>query len=291
MKTLLTLKRHVFLLALAFLAFACQDETLNELSKNKPGHDLPHETSRGHHHKKHNTYVLVHGAWHPESSWRHVKIHLERSGNIVKTVQLPGLGDDTTPIETVTFQHHVDAVVQAVAAQSKPVILVGHGYGGAVISQAGENIPQKIKKLIYVSGIMPLNGETVADLALADTQSVIAQNLMVEGAGAVMTNENYGKAIYNVALKRDPHTRRKALEMIGLLRPHPVATLFAPLQLGSNYNGLPKVYISCLKDQASTPPAQKSMYNRVPGIKVYHLHSDHGAMLTAPNQLAELLTK
>lgn len=287
MKTIELLKKHVVFFLLAVALFSCQeDETLNK---------APEESvqEKGYGHSRHNVYVLVHGAWHPESSWNDVKFLLERWGHTVKTVQLPGLGDDQTPLETVTFQSHVAAVQNKVMQQWKPVILVGHGYGGAVISQVGENVPHKIKKLVYVSGIMPLNGETVADLALADTASVVTKHLQVDeaGVGAFMTDEHYGQAIFNVALTRDPFTRWKAKKVISQLRPHPLATLFEPLQLSANYDGLAKVYISCLKDQAATPAAQRSMYSRVPGVKVHFLYSDHGAAVTAPFQLAELLKR
>lgn len=288
MKTIALIKKHLFLLALAFLAFSCQeDETLKEVSAEKSARE------EWYGHSRHDVYVLVHGAWHPESSWNDVKFLLQRSGHTVRTVQLPGLGNDPTPLETVTFQSHVAAVQNLVSQQWRPVILVGHGYGGAVVSQVGENIPNKIKKLVYVSGIMPLNGETVADLALTDTASLVTKYLQVDesGVGAFMTNEHYEQAIFNVALTRDPLTRWKAKNVVAQLRPHPLATLFEPLQLGSNYDGLSKVYISCLKDQAATPAAQRSMYSRVSGVRVYFLYSDHGAAVTAPYQLSELLKR
>lgn len=288
MKTILNVKKQLFLFLLAFLAFACQDETINELSKNNPATEESEDARFGYSHGK--VYVLVQGAWHPESAWKDVKRLLELCGHTVKTLELPGLGKDLTPIESVTFSSHVAAVQHLVSQQSRPVILLGHGYGGAVVSQVGENVPDKIMKVVYLSGIMPMDGQTVADLALSDTESLVTQLLQVDGAGAIMTDENYGKAVFNEALKRDPVTAWKARNMISQFRPHALATLFEPLHLTSNYDQLSKVYISCLKDKAVTTAAQQGMYGKFPGTKVYFLRrADHGAAITTPVELAEIL--
>lgn len=296
MKTLISIRNHFFVLVLALLAFACEDQNLNELSEDKLKSEQlsDSQTDRNFHHSRRKIYVLVHGAWHPESSWHDVKFLLEASGHIVKTVQLPGMGKDQTPLEEVTFESHVNAVKNVVLQQPRPVVLVGHSYGGAVISQVGEDVPQKINKLIYISGQMPGNGETIAQWALADTASLVTKNLLVDeaGIGAYMTQENYAKAMYNVALKGHPLMVLKAKRIISQLRPHPLATLFVPLHLGTNYNNLEKIYISCLKDLAVTPAAQKNMYIRFPETKVYFLHrADHAPFVSTPLELTYLLKK
>jgi pimeloyl-ACP methyl ester carboxylesterase len=298
MKKVITQFRNQFyIFIVALLAIACQDQTLTEVSRERlddgsSTSGLSDDQRFGH--SQRNVYVLVHGAWHPESAWVNVKFLLEKSGHIVKTVQLPGLGKDATPVETVTFQDHVDAVRNVVLQQSQPVILVGHSYAGAVVSQVGEEAPTKIKKLIYISGQMPGDGETIAQWALADTASLVTKNLLVDAAGTVayMTPENYGKALYNVALQGNPVMVWEAKKIISLLRPHPLSTLFVPLHLSSNYRNLPKTYISCLKDKAVTPAAQRNMYSRFPETKIYFLRgSDHSPFVTTPIELVELLKK
>lgn len=294
MKTLLKFRSVAVTIALSFFLFACEDSSLTE-SRRDPSLDnsvdnLSSANSFGNNHRA--TYVLVHGAWHPESCWNDIKLLLQASGHAVKTVQLPGLGKDQTPVETVTFADHVNAVKNAVLQQSGPVILVGHSYAGAVVSQVGEDIPEKIKKLIYISGQMPGDGETIAQWALADTASVVTKNLIVDGAVAYMTKENYEKGLYNVALKGGPLMVWKAEKIISELRPHPLATLFVPLHLSSVYRSLDKVYISCLQDKAVTPVAQRNMYSRFPETKIYFIRkSDHSPFVSAPFELLELLVK
>jgi pimeloyl-ACP methyl ester carboxylesterase len=170
--------------------------------------------------------------------------------------------------------------------------LVGHSYAGAIISQVGEDMPQRIKKLIYVSGFMPANDETVGQWALADTASLVTQNLLIDpsGATAYLTRENYEKALYNVALQGHPIMVWQAKKIISKLRPHPLATLFTPIHLGTNFRSVEKMYISCLRDKAVTPPTQRAMYSRFPETRVYYLRgSDHSPFVSAPFELVSLL--
>jgi pimeloyl-ACP methyl ester carboxylesterase len=98
------------------------------------------------------TIVLVHGAWADGSSWSSVVSLLQQRGLNVAAVQLPrtSLTDDAA------------VVTQAIDAQSGPVILVGHSYGGAVITQAGTD--PKVVALVYVSAFAPGNGQSINDL-------------------------------------------------------------------------------------------------------------------------------
>jgi pimeloyl-ACP methyl ester carboxylesterase len=99
--------------------------------------------------------VLVHGAWANSSSWSKVIPLLQARGMKVVAVQLPltSLVDD------------VAATVRAIALQDGPVLLVGHSYGGAVISEAGND--PKVIGLVYVAGFAPNDGEAAGDLGKA----------------------------------------------------------------------------------------------------------------------------
>jgi pimeloyl-ACP methyl ester carboxylesterase len=294
-KIMFKLRYYVVLLVITLAAASCEDQNLSELSNDRNQNieslsDQSNARARRFPHQK--TYVLVHGAWHPESSWNEVRFLLEHAGHKVITVQLQGLGNDPTPVETVAFQDHVSKVENTVAQQTGAVILVGHSYAGAVISQVGEDIPQRIQKLIYVSGFMLADSETVGQWALADTASLVTQNLLIDPAGTIayLTTENYGKALYNVALQGNAFMAWQAKKIISQLRPHPLATLFTPVHLGANFRGLEKVYISCLRDKAVTPPTQRAMYSRFPETRVFFLRgSDHSPFVSAPIELATLL--
>jgi pimeloyl-ACP methyl ester carboxylesterase len=99
-----------------------------------------------------SSIVLVHGAWTDGSCWREVILRLQARGEDVIAVQSPltSLADD------------VAAVGRALATMTRPVVLVGHSWGGAVITQAGET--PKVKALVYVAAFGPDTGESVNDL-------------------------------------------------------------------------------------------------------------------------------
>ncbi|HZR01630.1 MAG TPA: alpha/beta hydrolase [Burkholderiales bacterium] len=99
------------------------------------------------------TVVLVHGAWSDASSWNKVTCELQARGVRVVSAQIPltSLSDD------------IAAVRRYLVRESGPVVLVGHSYGGAVITGAGADNP-KVKALVYIAAIVPDIGETVGDI-------------------------------------------------------------------------------------------------------------------------------
>jgi pimeloyl-ACP methyl ester carboxylesterase len=96
--------------------------------------------------------VLVHGGFVDGSGWRDVYEHLTKDGYTVSVVQNP------------TLSHADDVAVtkRAIDAQSEPVILVGHSYGGAVITEAGNH--PKVAALVYIAAFAPEAGESVNTL-------------------------------------------------------------------------------------------------------------------------------
>src|SRR5215469_14145088 len=98
------------------------------------------------------TIVLVHGAFGDASSWRPVYDRLVDDGHTVLAPPnpLPGLQYDTS---------HTSSVIDEIDG---PVVLVGHSYGGAVITVAGSS--EKVAGLVYVAGLAPDEGESVSDL-------------------------------------------------------------------------------------------------------------------------------
>src|SRR5664279_2862075 len=98
-----------------------------------------------------SAFVLVHGAWHGGWCWDKVVARLEAMGHTAAAPDMPGHGDDKTPIAGVTLEHLVQRVCETIDAQSEPVVLVGHSYGGAMITQAAERRADKIKSLAYVT--------------------------------------------------------------------------------------------------------------------------------------------
>ena len=92
-----------------------------------------------------STFVLVHGAWHGGWCWHKIVARLEADGHTVVAPDMPGHGTDRTPIETVTMVDIVGRIHETIDAANEPVILVGHSYGGAMITQTAEQRVDRIR--------------------------------------------------------------------------------------------------------------------------------------------------
>ena len=90
-----------------------------------------------------STFVFVHGGWSGGWTWDKVVPLLEEAGHKVETPDLPGSGDDPTPIPEVSLQSYADRLSEVLDAQPEPVVLVGHSSGGQAISQAAEQRPTR----------------------------------------------------------------------------------------------------------------------------------------------------
>ena len=114
----------------------------------------PVEASQGVAVNENITVATVHGAWADGSSWKEVILGLEREGLrvIAAPIPLTSLADDTA------------AVKRAIARTDRPVILAGHAYAGAVIAAVDD---ERVKALVYVAGLAPDEGETVAQVFLS----------------------------------------------------------------------------------------------------------------------------
>jgi len=107
------------------------------------------------------TYVIVHGAWGGGWDWKHVDQLLSADGHTVYRPTLTGLGEhsnlDSTNIDLDT---HIQDVVNVILWEDlHDVVLVGHSYGGMVITGVADRVPDRIRHVIYLDALLPENGE------------------------------------------------------------------------------------------------------------------------------------
>lgn len=121
------------------------------------------------------TVVLVHGAWADGSSWTKVTTLLQQRGMKVVAVQL----------QRASLAEDAAIVRRAIQAQSGQVILVGHSYGGAVITEAGTS--DKVKKLVYVDAFAPGDNESINDLTKPYPTPTWQQNGIVADSAGYLT--------------------------------------------------------------------------------------------------------
>lgn len=231
-----------------------------------------------------SAYILIHGSWHGGWCWDRVKSLLEEAGHQVVAPDLPGHGQDNTPLSAITLSRFVERVCDVLDSQAEPVILVGHSMGGVVITQAAERRPDKIKLLVYLCAYLPRHGESLLDLAQQDRESLILPNLILDeraGYHAVKA-EAIQEVFYQDCSEEDVTWARARLAPQEALAP--VAT---PVQVSpERYGQIPRVYIQCLRDQTVGPALQRQMVIATPCQQVVTLETGHSPFLSAPQALA-----
>jgi pimeloyl-ACP methyl ester carboxylesterase len=233
-----------------------------------------------------STFVLVHGAWHGGWCWNKIKARLEAKGHTVFTPDMPGHGTDQTPIETVTLDSIVAKIAGVIDAATEPVILVGHSYGGAIITQTGEVCAKKIKKLVYLTAFIVPNGEMAIAVAQADTENDLVRNVVFAEDGKTITAKpGILKQVFYAQCGNDD----LALAKIMLVR-EATAGFQVPIRTSKeNWGRLPKVYIECIKDRAISIAHQRRMQANGPCEKVFTLDTDHSPFFSMPDELTAIL--
>jgi pimeloyl-ACP methyl ester carboxylesterase len=166
------------------------------------------------------TYVLVHGAWSGGYSWRRLRPLLARPGHQVFTPTLTGLGERAHLVSPLTdLSTHVWDVVNHVLYEDlRDIVLVGHSYGGAVVTGAVEHIADRISHLVYLDAFVPAGGESVS--GLAGRGGVSAPSLTDEWL-APPPPRDFGDPAEEAwaNARRRPHPMRCFTEPVALRRP------------------------------------------------------------------------
>lgn len=230
-------------------------------------------------------FVLVHGAWHGAWAWEKVVPLLEEKGHEVEVFDLPGHGEDDTPVQEVSLHAYTARVVEALDAGEEPAVLVGHSMGGLPITLAAGQRPEKVAKLVYLTAFLLEDGQTLLDVAGADTEALVIPNLQFseDRSSAVVREEVIRDAFYGDCPEEDA---RRAKER---LVPQAAAPFATPITLHANFGEIPKVFIECTKDRAITIQTQRKMQTTSDNVEVITMETDHSPFYSAPEELADHL--
>lgn len=232
-----------------------------------------------------STYLLVHGAWHGGWSWRKVVPLLEAKGHRALAPDLPGHGNDRTPMATVTLKSYTDRICEIASQQQEPVILAGHSMGGIVISQAAEYCPEKIKALVYVCAFLPRNGDSLATWASQDRESMVNPSTTEpQSDGTIVVKPEYiREAFYGDCGHEDAAPAQSRLVAQS---PAPFAT---PVQTtAERWGTIPRYYIECARDRAITLGLQREMQKHSPCRQSFSITTDHSPFFSAKEELVDI---
>ncbi|QGG43093.1 alpha/beta fold hydrolase [Aeromicrobium yanjiei] len=234
-----------------------------------------------HHHAK-PTIVLVHGAWADGSGWNDVIKRLQRAGY---PVRVPPNPLRSLPGDSATLKSFIATV-------PGPLILVGHSYGGAVITNAATGDPD-VKALVYVDAFAPEKGETIfaltgADSALAGDPTTLFDFVPYPGGPDGDVDLYLKENVFLTSFANGVPTR-KAKELYATQRP------FA-LSVGSQESGepawrtIPSWYLLGTRDRIITPEAQRFMAERA-GSTIVRVRAGHLSLISHPDAVAKLIVR
>ena len=214
--------------------------------------------------------VLVHGAITDGSGWRGVYDILTKDGYRVSVVQQPltGLADDVAATKRVIDQ------------QDGPVILVGHSYGGSIITVAGAD--PKVRALVYVAALQPDAGETSNQLAASMPAEVPSSDLKPTKDGFVFLDPT--KFAADVAADLPP---AQAEYMAHAQMPVAAAAFDAPVTVAA-WHDKPSYGIVATADRALNPMLARWMYKRS-GAKITEIKASHLVYISQPDAVASVI--
>jgi len=232
------------------------------------------------------TFVLVHGAWHGAWKWRFVAPILRRAGHEVHTPTLSGLGERAHLARPgIDLDLHIQDVVAVLEMEDlREVVLLGHSYGGMVVTGAAERAHARIRRLVYLDAFVPENGKCLLDYverAVPERAARFREEGEREGSVTPPPVATWGLAKpEHVAFARQRENR------------HPFGCFTQRIRLvNSSAAALPKTFIYCSSPATGSFDQFAEKYRRDPAWRFHELKTGHDAMILVPEELAGILLK
>ena len=217
------------------------------------------------------TVVLVHGAWHGAWSWSALSAELAQRSIAHVTVELPSVGDASADLSD-----DVAALIAAVSGVEGRLVLVGHSYGGVVITQAAAEL-DTVDRLVYVAAFLPDAGESLLD------QVDYGPLEWIVPAGEGLLGVEPGREVDLFYADVEPSV---AADAVSRLRPQAAASFAQPVTTAS-WRDVPATYVVCTGDRCIPPAAQRRWAEQVQ--EFLELESGHSPFLSQPAELADVL--
>jgi pimeloyl-ACP methyl ester carboxylesterase len=233
------------------------------------------------------TYVLVHGGGHGGWCYQRVARLLRTAGHEVYTPTLTGLGERAHLLsDAVDLDLHIRDVVAVLDSEDlRDVILVGHSYGGMVITGVADRAVDRIGRVVYLDAATPVNGQSLVDVAGPVIAAVRPFGETLDGLELVLLPAPDAGLLYGVT---DPDD---LAWMADRLTAHPWQCFEQPLVLTNEdaTRDIPKYHIVCTATLATRDP--KLMAQASAEGRLWDIDTGHDLMITEPEWVADTLVR
>ena len=216
--------------------------------------------------------VIVHGAFADGSGWENVYHKLTRRGYNVTIVQIP----------LTSLEDDVAATQRAIDRQNGPVVLVGHSYGGVVITQAGNS--SKVVSLVYVAAFLPDIGETALSLA-----SILAP----DPENGILPPDEKGYIYYDKAKFRSGFAAEQSPQKAGFMyasqSPVSLKGLSTPVTYAA-WKTRPTYAIVATEDKSIDPGLERTMYKKA-NASITEIKGSHTVFMSNPKAVSAVIAK
>jgi pimeloyl-ACP methyl ester carboxylesterase len=234
---------------------------------------------------KNTTIVFVHGAWHGAWSWAPVQALLDDAGVASLAVDLPGQG--ASPLPLVDMYGDARSVVDTLHAIGGSFILVGHSYGGSVISEVAHLVAHsstvELTHLVYIAAFPLDEGESpmTTIMSFEPAETLMGPAMVAREDGTVTLHpERAADALFNEL------TPQQSAAAMARVRPFNGLSLTMPVS-SSAWRRIPSTYIVCARDQAIHPTHQRQLATRC--TFTVELDTDHSPFASMPHETTEIL--
>jgi pimeloyl-ACP methyl ester carboxylesterase len=233
------------------------------------------------------TYVLVHGAWHTGRELEPVAESIAAAGHKAFTPTIKG--NRPADPRNVGLAEAIESIVDYVALDDlEDLVLVGHSYGGMIITGVADKVPDRIRRLVYWNAFVPNAGESVTDMLPSG---------YVELFNAVAAERGDGSVVLPFPIWREAFINDADLETAtraySVLNPHPLKTLSDKISLNANPAEMPiaKSYVNCTED-ISLPheyPWHPRLSQKLGLFRLIQIPGSHEVCFSSPVRLAQAI--
>ena len=221
------------------------------------------------------TYLICHGAWSGGWSWKKMRRLLSAAGHEVVTPTYTGLGERAHLAHAmIDLETHVQDVLGVIEYEDlRDFILVGHSYGGMVVTGVADRVPARVRHLVYLDAFVPSDGQSLASLAGEGHPAARVENWLISPNPP------------------SPDTAPEDVAWITPRRRHQPSRCFSQaLRLTRGTPPFPRSYIHCTKKIGHDVFRQfADRFRDDPGWRFHAMDASHSPNITAPEALAALL--